>query len=45
MAAVGKQVKEMWAFRNDSDEKDYWIDWDEPYDQSEVFIYAGSTQH
>jgi hypothetical protein len=37
-------VKKNWAFRNDDDERDFWIDWDAPFDNREVFIYAGSDQ-
>ena len=44
MEEVGKQVKKNWAFRNDDDEMDFWIDWEAPVDPDEVFIYAGSDQ-
>ncbi len=42
MKLIGAQVKEKWAYRNDNDEKDYWLDWADPYDKHDVFIYAGS---
>lgn len=42
MKLIGAQVKETWAYRNDNNEKDYWLDWADPYDKQDVFIYAGS---
>ena len=42
MDLIGKQVRAGWAYRNGVTQKNYWIDFTDPFDNLNVYAYAGS---